>query len=150
MYRRIYKKSRKMQNRKDGYRNFREKNELGVKKEDFCWKHRNPLKLMTLVHGSKGQIAYSASKGAVVALTKSMAKELAPYHIRVNALAPGMIQTERLQKTIKDVYKEKIPPIAMGRLGSPQEIAEGCLYFASESSSYITGQILVIGGGLTL
>lgn len=102
------------------------------------------------VHGSKGQIAYSASKGAVVALTKSMAKELAPYHIRVNALAPGMIQTERLQKTIKDVYKEKIPPIAMGRLGSPQEIAEGCLYFASESSSYITGQILVIGGGLTL
>lgn len=100
------------------------------------------------IEGSKGQVAYSASKGAVAALTKSMAKELAPYNIRVNALAPGMIQTERLEETIRDVYKGRTPYVGMGRLGEPREIADGCLYLASESSSYVTGQILVIGGGI--
>ena len=101
------------------------------------------------VEGSRGQVAYSASKGAVIALTKSMAKELAPMQIRVNAVAPGMIATDRLKVTIKDVYKDHVPPIGMGRLGMPEEVANGCLYFASDAASYTTGQILVIGGGMT-
>ncbi len=99
------------------------------------------------VEGSRGQIAYSASKGAVISMTKSMSKELAPYNIRVNAIAPGMIQTERLNVTMKDAYKDKAPAIGMGRLGNPQEVADGCLYFAADLSAYTTGQILVIGGG---
>lgn len=99
--------------------------------------------------GSRGQIAYSASKGAVIALTKSMAKELAEHNIRVNAIAPGMIATERLQKTIKDIYKE-IPQIGMGRLGTPEEISDICVFLASEMSTYVTGQILEASGSMIL
>lgn len=99
------------------------------------------------VEGSRGQIAYSASKGAVIALTKSMAKELAPHNVRVNAVAPGMTSTDRLNVAIKDVYKDNIPPIGMGRLGTPENVADACLHFASEQSSYTTGQVLVVGGG---
>lgn len=100
------------------------------------------------VEGSKGQVAYSASKGAVISMTKSMAKELAPYNVRVNAVAPGMIGTERLQVTIKEEYRGRIPEIGMGRLGTPEEIANTCLYFASDLSSYTTGQALTVSGGV--
>lgn len=102
------------------------------------------------VEGSRGQIAYSASKGAVISLTKSMSKELAPYNVRVNAVAPGMIATDRIKTTIKDVYKDNIPSIGMGRLGTPEEIADTCLYFASEQSRYTTGQVLTVGGNIVL
>lgn len=98
------------------------------------------------VEGSKGQVAYSASKGAVISITKSMAKELAPDNIRVNAVAPGMVDTERLRVTIKEQYHGKIPEIGMKRLGTTEEIAYACLYFASDLSTYTTGQILVVGG----
>lgn len=100
------------------------------------------------VEGSSGQVAYSASKGAVIALTKSMSRELAPHNVRVNAVAPGMIATDRLKATIKDAYKDHIPPIGMGRLGTPEEVAGACLYFAAEQSCYTTGQILEVAGGL--
>ena len=99
------------------------------------------------VEGSKGQTGYSASKGAVISITKSMSKELAPSNIRVNAVAPGIIETERIKITIKDIYKGNIPEIGMGRLGKPQEIADACLYFASDLSTYTTGQIMIVGGG---
>lgn len=105
---------------------------------------------MVGVEGSRGQVAYSASKGAVVALTKSMAKELAEYNVRVNAIAPGMIDTERLQTTIHEIYKDNIPAIGMGRLGTTEEIADACVYFASELSSYTTGQILGVAGGMMI
>lgn len=98
------------------------------------------------VQGSKGQIAYSASKGAVIAMTKSMAKELAPHNVRVNAVAPGMIETERLKVTIKEQYKDKVPAIGMGRLGTTKEIADACLYFAADMSTFTTSQILTVGG----
>ncbi len=100
------------------------------------------------VEGSKGQIAYSASKGAVIAMTKSMSKELAAYNVRVNAVAPGMIETDRIKATIKTVYKDNIPEIGMERLGTPLEVADACLYFASEQAAYTTGQILVVGGAM--
>lgn len=108
------------------------------------------LASMVGLEGSKGQIAYSASKGAVISMTKSMAKELAPYNVRVNAIAPGMIGTDRLQNTIKETYKDNMPSIGMGRLGTPEEIAETCMYFATEASSYTTGQILAVGGSISL
>lgn len=99
------------------------------------------------VEGSRGQAAYSASKGAVIAMTKSAAKELAPYQIRVNSVAPGMTDTERIQVTIREMYKGKIPEIGMGRLASTNDIAQACLYLASDESSYVTGQILTVSGG---
>ena len=102
------------------------------------------------VLGSKGQVAYSASKGAIIALTKSAAKELAPYQVRVNSVAPGMTDTERIQATVKEQYKGIVPEIGMGRLASPMDIAGACLYFASDLSEFTTGQILTVGGGQIL
>lgn len=100
--------------------------------------------------GCKGQVAYSASKGAVIAMTKSMSKELVTHNIRVNAVAPGMIETARLKNTIEEKYKGEVPFIGMGRLGTPEEIADACMYFASDYSKYTTGQILAVGGGIVL
>lgn len=105
---------------------------------------------MVGVEGCKGQIAYSASKGAVISITKSMAKELSGNNIRVNAIAPGMIDTERLIETIESVYHGNISNIGMGRLGKPEEIADAVLYFASDLSQYTTGQILGVHGSITL
>lgn len=99
------------------------------------------------VEGSLGQTAYSASKGAVIAMTKSMAQELAPYQVRVNVVAPGMVDTERLHVEIREEYRDNIPSIGMGRLGSAEDIADACLYFASDMASYTTGQVMVVGGG---
>lgn len=99
------------------------------------------------VEGSVGQTAYSASKGAVISITKSMSRELASWNIRVNAVAPSMVATEKLDTKIKNEYKDSMPPIGMGRLATPQEVADACLYFASDMSTYTTGQVLVVGGG---
>ena len=100
--------------------------------------------------GCKGQVAYSASKGAVIAMTESMSKELVEHNIRVNAVAPGMIGTARLKDTIEQKYKNNIPFIGMGRLGTPEEVADACMYFAADHSKYTTGQILAVGGGIVL
>lgn len=105
---------------------------------------------MVAVDGCSGQVAYSASKGAIISATKSLAKELSSKNIRVNAIAPGIIETERIQNTIEDVYKGKIPNIGMGHLGSPSDIAKACLYFASDLSCYTTGQILGVHGDISL
>jgi len=99
------------------------------------------------VEGSKGQAAYSASKGAVIAFTKSAAKELACHQIRVNSVAPGMTDTERLQVTGKEQYRNLISEVGMGRLATPLDIANACLFFAADLSEYITGQICVVDGG---
>ncbi|MBO7416866.1 MAG: SDR family oxidoreductase [Bacteroidaceae bacterium] len=104
---------------------------------------------MTGVVGSPGQVAYSSSKGAVIALTKSAAKELAPMHIRVNAIAPGIIETERFKELYqRDSNKidERISKIAMGRLGTPKDVAYAVSFLASDRASYISGQILGLDG----
>ena len=105
---------------------------------------------MVAVKGVCGQFSYSASKGAVISLTKSAAKELANYKIRVNAVAPGMVATERFNKVLKENFYEKKDNIPFGRLAEEIEIAELCLFLASEKSKYITGQIIGIDGGLIL
>lgn len=96
--------------------------------------------------GAKGQLSYSATKGAVIAATKSAAKELAEYHIRVNAIAPGMVGSERFKAVLEEKFAPKINDIPFGRLAEPEEIAKLCLYLASDASAYMTGQILGIDG----
>lgn len=108
---------------------------------------------VTGVVGSPGQVAYSASKGAVISLTKSAAKELAPMNIRVNAVAPGIVRTERfeeLYESTRDKIDERIGKIALGRLGTPQDIANAVSFLASDRANYISGQILGVDGCATI
>lgn len=107
------------------------------------------LASITGVVGSPGQVAYSASKGAVIALTKSSAKELAPQGIRVNAVAPGIIKTERFEELYEasgDKIDQRIGRIALGRLGTPQDIAYAVSFLASDRASYISGHVLGVDG----
>lgn len=104
---------------------------------------------VTAVLGSPGQVAYSATKGAVISMTKSAAKELASQHIRVNAVAPGIVQTERfaeLYESDGNKIDERIQRIALGRLGTPEDIAHACAFLASDRANYISGQILGVDG----
>ena len=108
---------------------------------------------VTGVVGSPGQVAYSSSKGAVIALTKSAAKELAPQGIRVNAVAPGIIKTERFEELYEasgDKIDERIGRIALGRLGTPQDVAYAVAFLASDRASYISGHILGVDGCATI
>ena len=108
---------------------------------------------VTGVVGSPGQVAYSASKGAVISLTKSAAKELASMNIRVNAVAPGIVKTERFEELYEasgDKINERIEKIALGRLGTPQDIANAVSFLASDRASYISGQILGVDGCATI
>lgn len=97
-------------------------------------------------NGNKGQLVYSASKGAVIALTKTAAKELASCNIRVNAVAPGIIDTDMFRSIGKDKIQEKLRLIGMGRPGTPKEVADSCVYLASDFSQYVTGQVLGVDG----
>ena len=97
--------------------------------------------------GSKGQLSYAATKGAVIAATKSAAKELADSHIRVNAIAPGMVGSDRFKAVLEEKFAQKINDIPFGRLAEPDEVANLCLFLASDQSKYITGQIIGIDGG---
>lgn len=108
---------------------------------------------ITGVVGSPGQVAYSSTKGAVISITKSAAKELAPQHIRVNAVAPGIVKTERFDELyMSDGGKidSRIEKIALGRLGTPEDVADACSFLASERASYISGQILGVDGCATI
>ena len=97
--------------------------------------------------GNPGQLVYSASKGAVLALTRTAAKELAPDHIRVNALAPGMIDTDMFHSIGEANVRERIRNIRMGRPGTPEEVADVAVFLASDLSGYVTGEVIGIGGG---
>lgn len=105
---------------------------------------------MVAVKGAKGQLSYAATKGAVISATKSAAKELANDKIRVNAIAPGMVGTERFKNVLQEKFSEKINDIPFGRLAEPEEIAKLCLFLASDASSYITGQVIGIDGGAVI
>lgn len=103
------------------------------------------------IMGNPGQANYSASKAGIIGFTQTIARELASKRrqITVNAICPGFIasdMTERLGPALEEVVKERIP---LGRLGEAQEIADAVLYLASDSGAYITGQVLVVDGGLT-
>lgn len=99
------------------------------------------------VKGVKGQLAYAATKGALNAITLSAAKELAANKIRVNAIAPGMVATERLKAVMEEKFSERLKDIGFGRMADPEEIADSCVYLASDLSKYVTGQIIGVDGG---
>lgn len=98
------------------------------------------------VEGAAGQLVYSASKGAVASLTKAASKELAPNGIRVNAVAPGLINTGLLQAIGDTKIQENLKNVKIGRLGEPIDVANVILFLASDLSSYVTGEIIGIDG----
>ncbi len=100
------------------------------------------------VEGNIGQVAYSGTKAAVVGLTKSAAKELARYNVRVNAIAPGFIDTAMARSIPEQAFTEKLNAIKLGRIGTPEDIAGGALYLASDLASYVTGQVIGVNGGM--
>jgi 3-oxoacyl-[acyl-carrier protein] reductase len=102
------------------------------------------------VNGNAGQIAYSASKGAVISITKTAAKELASLGIRVNAIAPGMIDTSMFHSIGEEKCMRLADKINMGRLGTPEDVANTALYLASDLSTYVTGQVIGVDGSTIL
>ena len=98
--------------------------------------------------GNAGQANYSASKAGVIALTKTVAREFATRNITCNAVAPGFIDTAMTQALSEKVKEELAKQIPMGRLGTPEDVAEGVLFLVSEATGYITGQVLNINGGM--
>lgn len=101
-------------------------------------------------HGNAGQAVYAGSKAAVIGITKSLAKELAPQNIRVNAIAPGFIDTDMARSISPAKYAERVSSVKMGRVGSPDEVAKVALFLASDLSSYVTGQTIGVDGGMLI
>ena len=101
---------------------------------------------MVGLRGNRGQLVYSATKGAVVSLTKSAAKELAGKKIRVNAIAPGLTQTPMMEQADQGKLEARIKNICMGRPAKPRDIAQACVFFASDLSGYVSGQVLAVDG----
>lgn len=101
---------------------------------------------LTALRGNRGQLVYSATKGAVVSLTKSAAKELAAKKIRVNAIAPGLTNTDMMKQADPEKLKSRINNICMGRLAEPEDIAKACMFMVSDLSSYVSGQVLAVDG----
>lgn len=98
--------------------------------------------------GNEGQVVYAASKSAVIGATKSAAKELAPINIRVNAIAPGFIDTDMTKSLPIEKYELRLNNIKMKRAGKPEEVANVILFLASDLSSYVTGQVIGVDGGM--
>lgn len=100
--------------------------------------------------GREGQLNYSASKGAVIAMTKTMARELCRFGITVNAVAPGIIETEMTTSLPAKVRDEMLKAIPLGRFGQPEEVAGIIAFLVSTRADYLTGQVLRIDGGLVM
>jgi 3-oxoacyl-[acyl-carrier protein] reductase len=100
------------------------------------------------VIGNGGQVNYSASKAGLIGFTKSLAREVASRNIRVNAVAPGFIRTKMTDKLTEDQRKALISQIPMVRLGQPEDVAKAALFLSCDLSSYITGHVVHVTGGL--
>jgi len=98
--------------------------------------------------GNAGQCNYAASKAGLIALTKSVAKELASRNVRANAVAPGFIKTKMTDKLPEDIRKKMLEAIPLGRFGEPEDVAEVALFLASDAAAYVTGQALTVCGGM--
>ena len=100
--------------------------------------------------GNVGQSNYAASKAGMLGLTKSVARELARFKINVNAIAPGYIKTTMTERLSPNVKEEMLKNIPLGKFGEPLDVAKVALFLASEESSYLTGQVIKVGGGLVM
>lgn len=98
--------------------------------------------------GNPGQAAYCAAKAGIIGLTKSMAKELCSRNIRVNAVAPGYIATDMTESLTQEQRQAMLKHIPLGRPGTPEEVAHAVVFLASPESNYITGQVLIVAGGM--
>ncbi len=103
---------------------------------------------ISALDGNEGQLAYSASKAALIGATKTLASELAPQNIRVNAVAPGVIETDMTAAIPAPVMEKMKARIPLGRLGLPREVAGVLLFLASDLSRYVTGQVIRVDGGI--
>jgi len=102
---------------------------------------------MVSIYGQPSGVMYPASKFAVNGITKSLARELAPYGIRVNAVLPGITETDMVKNLPKEMIEPLIKTIPLGRIGTPEDIANGFLFLASDLASFVTGELLSIDGG---
>ena len=102
------------------------------------------------IAGNGGQSSYAASKAGIIGVTKSLAKELAVRGIRVNAVAPGFVETDMTADLGEDIRERATQAIPLGRMGQPQDIAKTVAFLASADASYITGQTLVVDGGMVM
>lgn len=100
--------------------------------------------------GNAGQCNYAASKAGVIALTKSTAKELAARNIRVNAVAPGFIESKMTEVLPEDVKQKMLEQIPMKRLGKPEDVARAVLFLTTDAAAYMTGQVLTVSGGMVM
>ena len=101
---------------------------------------------MTALRGSRGQLVYSATKGAVVSMTLSAAKELTEKKIRVNAITPGITNTAMMRQADPEKIEYRIRNICMGRLAEPEDIAKACMFMLSDLAGYVSGQVLAVDG----
>lgn len=102
------------------------------------------------ISGNAGQCNYSASKAGIIGFTKSLAKEVGKKNIRVNAIAPGFIATDMTDKLPEKIVEEYLEKITLHRLGEPEDIASAVAFLASDMSKYITGQTIVVDGGILI
>lgn len=100
--------------------------------------------------GNAGQANYSASKAGIIALTKTSAREFASRNINVNAVAPGFIQTDMTAKLPEELKQKMLGAIPLAKFGTPNDVANVCLFLASEDSAYVTGQTIVVDGGMVM
>ena len=100
--------------------------------------------------GNAGQVNYSSSKAALIGFTKSLAKELASRNICVNCIAPGFIETRMTESLTEDQQSSILGQMPLGRMGKPEDIAHMALFLASSLSDYITGQVLLVDGGMVM
>ena len=100
--------------------------------------------------GNAGQANYSASKAGVIGFTKTLAREVASRGITVNAVAPGFIQTAMSDKIPEDIKEKMLTQIPLGKLGQPEDVANACLFLASDAANYITGQVINVNGGMLM
>jgi 3-oxoacyl-[acyl-carrier protein] reductase len=98
--------------------------------------------------GTPGQVNYATTKGGMISFTKSLARELGSFNIHVNAVAPGLIESEVVSKMPREKLEAIIKSSSLGRIGKPEEVAQAVLFLASEHSNYITGQTIVVDGGI--
>lgn len=102
------------------------------------------------LRGASCEVAYAASKAAVIGLTRSLAMELAPSHIRVNCIAPGVIHTDMVKGLGEETVASLIDQTPAGRLGTPEDIAKAVAFLAKDDADFITGQVLTVDGGFIL